>query len=125
MWLAIVGYRNFNDYDKFCKMINYIQLKFPEKMEKVVGIVSGEAPGVDQLAKRWAAEKNLLYEGFPADWSLGKRAGPIRNRKIVDKMDFMIALPKVEPDGSYSKGTKNSIELAKKSKKVCYIIEIQ
>ena len=65
----------------------------------------------------------LLSMGFPsrsADWErYGRGAGMIRNKQIIADADVVIAFW----DGA-SKGTKNSVELARKAKKklaICYI----
>lgn len=46
---------------------------------------------------------------FPADWDLGKRAGPIRNAQMAEKGTHLLAFW----DGE-SNGTKNMISEAKK-----------
>lgn len=125
MWVAIVGSRDFHDYEKFCRMMDFMKSKHSEEMKNVVGVVSGGTDGVDTLAGRWAKEQGLQLKVFPADWNkYGKAAGPIRNQQIVDFVDFMIAVPGINVDGSYSKGTASSINLAEKAKKVCYIVGI-
>jgi hypothetical protein len=123
--LAIVGSRSYHDYQQFCKMMDYL-IKTYDILNDVDEVVSGGAPGVDTLAERWTKERNsniklefLKFTAFNADWSLGKRAGPIRNQKIVDKMTHMVALP-----SSGSTGTRDSIRKAAKAGKTCYIIEI-
>jgi len=129
MWVAIVGSRNFNDYDKFCRMMDFMKFKHSEelilKMKNVVGVVSGGADGVDTLAERWAKEQGLSWKVFPADWNkYGRGAGPIRNQQIVNFMDFMIAVPGIKVDGSYSEGTASSINLAEKAEKTCYVVRM-
>lgn len=59
-------------------------------------IATGGAPGADILALRWAHEKKLKSVTFIAEWSrLGRAAGPIRNRRMLDefKPDLVIAFP--------------------------------
>ena len=73
-------------------------------------IVSGMAPGVDTLAVQYAQENNLPLQQFWAEWNFyGKSAGPIRNRKMAEYGDALIAIW----DGE-SRGTKNMIEEATK-----------
>lgn len=123
MWLSIVGSREFNDYVKFCKIMEFIKITY---LKNIVGIVSGGANGIDSMAEKWAKENSLQLKVFHADWKkYGKAAGPIRNQQIVDFMHRMVAIPKIEPDGSYSKGTANSIKLAEKAGKICYIVELK
>ena len=156
--LAVVGSRDYHDYQQFCKMITYLDGKY-NILKDVTEIVSGGAKGIDNLAEQWVKDMNkrsnppieerindkcgnignTLVEQktedksntvnlitpqykmtiFAADWSRGKSAGPIRNQKIIDYSDIIIAFPKGE-----SRGTRNSIAKAEKFGKTCYIIEL-
>lgn len=105
MKLAIVGSRNFTDYDLMC---SYISSKFD--LSDIDTIVSGGAKGADALAERFAHEYNLLLHVKKAEWSkYGRAAGPMRNKQIIEECDAVVAFPTVS-----SKGTLNSINLAKK-----------
>ena len=79
----------------------------------ITEVVSGVCKGPDLLGETWARKNSIPIKRFPADWEKnGKSAGFIRNREMVDyvgKEGALIALW----DGK-SKGTKNTIELAKK-----------
>jgi hypothetical protein len=46
-------------------------------------IVHGGARGADRLADEEAGKAGLRTEAHPADWSLGKRAGLIRNEQMA------------------------------------------
>lgn len=46
-------------------------------------IVQGEALGADTLARRTALLMGLKVESHPADWTIGKHAGHVRNSKMV------------------------------------------
>ena len=49
-----------------------------------VVIIHGAARGADSLANDYAAERGLRVVSYPADWKThGKRAGPIRNKKML------------------------------------------
>ena len=104
MVLAIIGSRSFFDYEKLKDVLkNYLITK----------IVSGGAKGADSLAKQYALEHNIPIIEFLPDWDkFGKSAGPIRNQKIVNEAEFIIAFW----DGK-SKGTKQVIEYVKKKDK--------
>lgn len=72
------------------------------------------ATGADAAAAHWmeiAGHDLGCYEiPFPADWDqFGKRAGPIRNAKMVKEAsaDLVLAFPLFD-----SRGTKHTIELA-------------
>lgn len=46
-------------------------------------VICGGARGVDDIGARWAALNDITIKHFPADWSLGKSAGPKRNRDMA------------------------------------------
>jgi hypothetical protein len=109
MKLAIVGSRTFNDYGLLVSSIKDI----PDVTE----IVSGGARGADKLAERYAKEKNIPIKIFLPEWDLlGKSAGYIRNKQIVDYCDKVLAFW----DG-ISKGTNHSIKIAENQKKDCIV----
>lgn len=59
-------------------------------------IISGMAKGADTLAVEYAKAYGLKLHEFPADWKrLGKAAGPIRNRQMLNegKPDLVVAFP--------------------------------
>lgn len=58
-------------------------------------IVSGSCPtGADFLAEAWAASRGVPVERYPADWSLGKSAGPARNEEMAaTRPDLAMAFP--------------------------------
>lgn len=62
-------------------------------------VVHGAAPGVDRAAADWAgrlhaAGDHVDEEPHPANWKDGRKAGPIRNQKMVDLgADLCIAFP--------------------------------
>ncbi len=73
-------------------------------------IVSGHASGADSLGEKFAADHNLQCELHPADWERhGRAAGPIRNEKMAEVSDALIAFW----DGK-SRGTKSMIEIARR-----------
>lgn len=103
MRVIIAGGRNVHDYDKLLDAIKESQ--FP-----IATVVSGGAKGADALGERYAEEMNLKLNVFNADWDRhGRAAGPIRNRKMAENADALIALW----DGK-TRGTKNMIETAAK-----------
>lgn len=105
--VIIAGGRTFDNYRMVQEHCAYY-LQEKRKTHKVI-IVSGHATGADALGERFAAENNLDCELYPADWkSHGRAAGPIRNKKMAEVADALIAFW----DGE-SKGTANMIKLAK------------
>jgi len=116
MKIAIVGYRNFNDFDMF---ENYI-LDWELTNGKITNIISGGCVGTDKLAEKYAIKYNIPTTIHEAQWDkYGKSAGPIRDKKIVDDCSHLIAFL-----SSKSVGTKITINMAKKAGKDITIIEI-
>jgi len=86
----------------------------------VTVVVSGTAAGADQEGERWAHERGLSVERYPADWkTFGKRAGPLRNRTMAESAEGLIAVW----DGR-SRGTQNMIEEARERGLKLYVHRI-
>ncbi len=116
--LAIVGSRSFNNYELAEQLIHQIIDKHHLKLSDIT-IVSGGAKGADKIAEDFAKKYSFETIIFKPDWvRYGKSAGMIRNKDIISNADIVIAFW----DGS-SKGTKNSINHAKKMKKICYVVK--
>lgn len=50
-------------------------------------MINGCAPGVDTICLKWANERGVPVERFPADWEKhGKAAGPVRNRLMLKRL---------------------------------------
>lgn len=80
-------------------------------------MIEGAARGVDLIAKAYAVENNWKIEEYPADWSIGKQAGILRNIKMYKNTDEVLVLW----DGN-SRGTKHTIGLCEKGNKPYTII---
>ena len=60
----------------------------------ITEVVTGGAPGIDELAEVWAATMGYPVTTFPADWkTYGRAAGPKRNEQIADYIDALLAIP--------------------------------
>lgn len=104
MKLAVIGSRTFSDYSKMKQLLSTFELS---------QIISGGAQGADSLAAKFAVEHNIELKVFYPDWDRhGKKAGMLRNIEIINACDAVLAFW----DGS-SKGTKHSIEYARKLNK--------
>jgi hypothetical protein len=115
MKLAVIGSRNFNNKQCLFDCLNQFNTQFP-----ITEIISGGAKGADSLGFDWAISNNIPTKIFKPDWAkYGKGAGFIRNKDIINNSEYVIAFW----DGN-SKGTKNSIELAKKLNKELKIIYV-
>ena len=111
--LAIVGSRNFDDYELLLTKVDKLV-----PLHKITMIVSGGAQGADSLGEKYAKNNNIPIKIFKPDWKkFGRSAGIIRNKDIISAADVVIAFW----DGE-SKGTLNSIDLAKKNGKKLIIV---
>lgn len=109
MKIAIIGSRNLTGVD----IQQYISPNCTE-------IVSGGARGVDTLAAEYAQQNNIPITVFKPDYEKYGRAAPIvRNRKIVDYADEVLAFW----DGC-SKGTLSVIQYCNKIGRPCNIIKL-
>ena len=116
--VAIVGSRNFSNYDIFC---NIIWRVCSENNLKIEWIISGGARGADSLAERYAKENNINITIVYPKWDLyGKSAGIIRNHNIIKSCDVCIAFW----DGE-SMGTKNDIDLCEKFNTPCFVYDFK
>ncbi len=70
-------------------------------------VVSGACRGVDKIGEDWAKSKGLPLKKFPADWRMGRSAGPRRNLQMAMYADALIAIP-----SDNSTGTHDMIEKA-------------
>ncbi len=117
MRIVIGGSRNYNNYEYFMEKLDLILSEFPKE---TIIILSGHCRGVDMLAERYAKERGIKLEIFPAHWSTyGKAAGPLRNKAMVENADTVIAFW----DG-ISKGTKSLIDHARKQGRDVNVINI-
>ena len=106
MKIAVIGSRSVNVAD------------ISEYISNAEEIVSGGAVGVDRCAARYAKKNGIRLTEFLPQYERYGRAAPIvRNKKIVDYSDKIIAFW----DGN-SKGTLSVIKYAQKTGKPCEII---
>lgn len=84
-----------------------------EKLPVGTVIIEGGATGADRLAQIAAVRLGLVVAEFPAEWGkYGKRAGPIRNRRMLDeKPDLVIAF---HSNLAVSRGTKDTVNEARR-----------
>lgn len=108
--VIIAGGRDIHDYDLVLDAIE-------ESGFRIDVVISGGAKGVDALGEKYSEEMMLNLTIFRADWQThGRAAGPIRNRKMAENADALIAVW----DGK-SRGTKNMIETATKLGLLVYV----
>lgn len=113
MLYAIIGSRSFSDYTFFKEMLDF-------SFYTISSIISGGARGADELAARYAAEKDIpIREILPEYKVYGKKAPLVRNIEIINKAEAVIAFWDM-----ISKGTGSAIKMAKKRGIPVYIIEV-
>jgi putative cell wall-binding protein len=107
MRVIICGDRNYSKRD-----VIENELK---KLPKDSVIITGGATGADSIAEKIAVSLNIPVMVERADWNqYGKKAGPIRNAKMLAlKPDLIVAF---HDNIDKSKGTKDMIKQAKRYK---------
>jgi len=106
MRALVCGGRDFHDELRVILGLNQIHADSP-----ITVLINGGARGVDRLAWKWALDREIPVRVVLADWALhGRRAGPIRNQKMLDeeKPEIVVAFP----GGT---GTADMVRRAKKA----------
>lgn len=100
MRILICGDRNYNSVESVFNYISGLSLD--------TVIIHGNCEGADTLAKHVALRLGLQVIPFPADWSKGRAAGPIRNRQMLveGRPDRVIAF---HDSLTTSRGTRDMI----------------
>lgn len=107
--VIIAGCRDFDDYKLLEKEVKTFLIDY--NLEDVE-IVSGCATGADTLGEKFAEQYGCKIKKFKPDWNLfGNMAGIIRNSDMSFYSDACICFW-----NGVSKGTKNMIEVAMKTK---------
>ena len=121
--IIIAGSRDFTNYNIVKKSLKNFLLS--KQTSDKPTIICGMARGADMLGYRIAKEYKLPLKEFPADWSIGKSAGYIRNEQMAKYAhDHGNGVLLAFWDGQ-SKGTKWMIELAKKYKLEVHIFNFK
>jgi hypothetical protein len=114
MKVIIAGSRGLIDY-------NLIQEAITEADFEVTRVIVGGARGIDQLAEQWAKKHFVQYTIFYPNWSIGKHAGLIRNEKMADNADALIA---IRLNKKESRGTSHMIDIATKYGLKVFVMEL-
>lgn len=107
--VCIFGSREFTDFDIIDNKVNECLQEWG--LTDVV-IVSGMARGADLLGVQYSKKYGLKFIPRPANWSLGKRAGYIRNEVMANEAEYFIGFSVAD-----SKGTASMIKLVWTRKK--------
>lgn len=79
--LLVCGGRGFRDHDFVFGVLSRVMIE----RGPIEIVMTGGAPGVDGIAGAWARENRIELDVYHADWSLGKKAGPLRNQRMIDE----------------------------------------
>lgn len=113
MKLIVAGSRHIDDAEFIESILDGFK-----KDGKLDAIISGLARGPDTIGKEWAEKNGIPVIEFPAEWEKYKNAaGPIRNSKMLEVADALLAFW----DGK-SSGTKDMIKKTEKSGKSFRVI---
>lgn len=114
--IIIAGSRDFNNFDYLDKIvlevITNLKNEGYDTSRENLEIISGTARGADKLGEKFASKYNLKVVRFPADWSIGKAAGYIRNKEMAIYASQDKELGVLIAFWNGSKGTKHMIDLA-------------
>jgi|SRR5215475_15819728 len=117
--IVVTGSRDWTDADTIQKTLTEIDIE--QSGVYGVTLIEGGAQGADRIARDLAKSLGWKVITIKADWSLGPRAGPIRNRKMLDlKPDEVIAFRLGE-----TRGTADCIREAKQRGIPVRIVEIK
>ena len=117
MKVIIAGGRDFTNVTVMATTLNNLQdIDHVIEIEKLT-LICGMARGADLTAYKLFSEAGLPVKMYPADWDqYGKSAGYIRNNKMADVADMLIAFW----DGE-SRGTAHMINTMKQQHKPVFV----
>lgn len=111
--ILVCGGRHFSDYALLEKTINGV---IAESGREDIEIVSGHCVGADRLGELYAEKHNASIKIFSAEWGkYGKRAGPMRNKQMIDYISGFENKIVIAFVSANTKGTRNTIALAKRA----------
>ncbi|WP_428380904.1 DUF2493 domain-containing protein [Nevskia ramosa] len=111
MKVAVIGSRSFADRVLLTQTLDQMEISV---------LISGGAKGADQLAQSYAESKRIQVEIYKPDWRIGRGAGPVRNAKIIEACDQVVAFW----DGE-SAGTKDAVAKARAKGRPVKVITFQ
>ena len=117
MRVIIAGGRDFTAIDVMASTLNNLQdVDHVIEIEKLT-LICGMARGADLTAYKLFSEVGLPVKMYPADWDqYGKSAGYIRNNKMANNADMLIAFW----DGE-SRDTAHMIDIMKQQHKPVFV----
>jgi hypothetical protein len=91
MRVLVCGGREYADREKLAAVLADLR-----RTRGITHLIAGGARGADAFAAEWADDEDIPCSIYMADWEgLGRKAGPIRNQRMLDdgKPDLVIAFP--------------------------------
>lgn len=120
LYVLISGKRDFENYERFCRILDESLKDISDDIE----IVEGGARGTDALAKHYANTHGIQYREFPALWDInGRAAGPMRNSEMVKFVSDKDSKAIFFWDGK-SKGTGDCLKKARKAGIICDVYSV-
>lgn len=129
MRLLVTGDRRWRDADYIHTILDNIALYYD-----VAVLIEGCATGADELSGAhmggrrqdyvvppgWAYVRGIEGAHYPADWRIGRGAGPIRNETMLrmSRPDMVVAF---HPNINQSKGTADMVRRARAASVPVYI----
>ena len=94
MRVLVCGGRTYGDWETVRRELDHLHLSTLWE-GPITCVIHGGARGADSLAHRWAKERSIPIERYPADWSRGLRGGPERNARMLreGRPDLVVAFP--------------------------------
>jgi len=99
--VLVAGSRDYDDADQVNETLNDLHSVVP-----ITTVIHGGARGADTLAQLWAIKRKVALKPYLAEWrTQGRKAGPIRNQRMLDegKPDIVVVFinkPLAESRGS-------------------------
>lgn len=94
------------------------------KLHGVYCVIQGGARGADASAKSWASANNVPCHEYPADWKKhGKKAGVLRNQRMLDECEPDVVLAFVDKPLEESKGTADMVRRATRANVPTYVLQ--
>jgi hypothetical protein len=112
MRILVCGGREFTDRRLLNDTLNGLRLT-----RGIVHVIAGGARGADSMAEWWAKAEGVPCQVYQADWAgLGRKAGPIRNQRMLDegKPDLVVAFP----------GGRGTADMVRRGREAGEVIEV-
>jgi hypothetical protein len=79
--VVVFGGRNYADKGTLYRGLDVLHAR-----RQITCIVEGEASGADRLARKWAEDRGVAFDPYPADWDNIERPGAVVRRNKYGKL---------------------------------------